>query len=105
MKQEELGYYLPHHAVVREDAVTTKIRVVFNASFASNGQKSLKDVVDAGPSLLPDMVRLLVHFKEYPVAFQADIRKAFFMIAVQEDDRNLLQSLWPNDRELWSRGI
>ena len=97
-KPEELGYYLPHHAVVREDAVTTKIRVVFNASFASNGQKSLNDVVDAGPSLLPDMVRLLVRFREYPVAFQTDIRKAFFMIAVQEGDCKFLWFLWPNDK-------
>ena len=39
-KPEEPGYYLPHHAVVREDAVMTKIRAVFNTSFASNGQKS-----------------------------------------------------------------
>ena len=78
--------------------MTTKICVVFNASFASNGQKSLNDVVDAGPSLLPDMVRLLVRFREYPVAFQADIRKAFFMIAVQEGDRKFLRFLWPNDK-------
>ena len=29
---EHPGYYMPHHAVVREAASTTKLRVVFNAS-------------------------------------------------------------------------
>ena len=98
-KPEELGYYLPHHAVAREDAVMAKICVVLNASFASNGQKLLDDMVDAGPSLLPYMVRLPVHFREYPVAFQADIRKAFFMFAFKEDNRKCLRFLWPNDKE------
>ena len=34
---ETAGYYLPHHAVVREDSATTKTRVVFNASAAKKG--------------------------------------------------------------------
>ncbi|CAH2096430.1 unnamed protein product [Euphydryas editha] len=29
---KEAAVYLPHHAVVRDDKTTTKVRVVFNAS-------------------------------------------------------------------------
>ena len=91
------GYYLPHHAVIREAAETTKVRVVFNASAARKGEKSLNDVMDPGPSLLPDLTGMLLRFRELPVGLQADIRKAFFMIAVQEQGRQYLRFLWPDE--------
>ena len=75
---EEAGYYMPHHAVFRSDASTTKTRVVFNASAACTGAPSLNDMVDPGPSLLPDLTGILLRFREYECAVQADIRKAFF---------------------------
>ena len=80
---ETPGYYMPHHAVIRE-STTTKTRVVFNASAAQKGQKSLNDVIHAGPSLLPDLVGLLLRFRECQSAVQADIRKAFFMVGVRD---------------------
>ena len=90
------GYYLPHHAVIREEATTTKVRVVLNASARASGQKSLNDVLLPGPSLLPDLVGLLMRFREASIAFQADVKKAFFMVGVQEEDRPFLRFLWPN---------
>ena len=38
----ELHHYLPHHAVIRQDRETTKLRVVYDASAHSNGP-SLND--------------------------------------------------------------
>ena len=93
---ETEGYYLPHHAVIPEEATTTKTRVVFNASAAKKNEKSLNDTIDAGPSLLPDLVGLLIRFRELPAAVQADIRKAFFMIGVRKEDRRYLRFVWPN---------
>ena len=72
------GYYMPHHAVVRKDAGTTKSRVVFNASAKVKNGKALNDVIDPGPLLLPDLTGLLLRFRWWRVAVQADIRKAFF---------------------------
>ena len=40
------GYYLPHHAVVKAESTTTKMRIVFNTLAALKGQKSLNDVLD-----------------------------------------------------------
>jgi len=89
------GYYLPHHAVFKKDSTTTKTRVVFNASASMEAGKSLNDMVDPGPSLLPDLAGLLLRFREYPCAVQADIRKAFFMIGMREEDRPYLRFVWP----------
>ena len=88
------GYYMPHHAVVREAASTTKLRVVFNASASQKGDFSLNDVIEPGPSLLPNLPGLLMRLREYRCAVQADIRKAFFMISVKEEDRRFLRFVW-----------
>ena len=41
-------HYLPHHAVLREDKATTKLRVVYDASAKTNGP-ALNDCLYAGP--------------------------------------------------------
>ena len=68
---------MPHHAVVRSSASTTKLRAVFNASASIKNKRSLNDHLDSGPSLLPDLTGLLLRFREFKYAFQADIKKAF----------------------------
>ena len=41
--QLDKGYFLPHHAVVKEARLTTKTRVVFDASAKSSTSISLND--------------------------------------------------------------
>ncbi|XP_011313416.1 uncharacterized protein [Fopius arisanus] len=47
-------YYLPHHGVLREDALTTKLRVVFNGSNKTTSCMSLNDILHAGGKLQVD---------------------------------------------------
>ena len=47
-------FYLPHHAVIREDKQTTKTRVVFDASERDLNGVSLNSCLEAGPALQPD---------------------------------------------------
>ena len=93
---------MPHQAVIKEDSATTKTRVVFNASAAAQGRASLNDKLDPGPSLLPSLAGLLLRFRENPVAVQADIRKAFFMVGVEEEDQRFLHFVWPNEQGEWT---
>ena len=41
-------HYLPHHPVLREEGLTTKIRIVFGASAKYHDEKSLNDILDKG---------------------------------------------------------
>uniref|UniRef100_A0A914EIF6 Uncharacterized protein n=1 Tax=Acrobeloides nanus TaxID=290746 RepID=A0A914EIF6_9BILA len=58
------GYYMPHHAVVRADKLTTPIRPVFDASSSSTkGDLSLNDCLYPGPSLIANLVGMLLVFR------------------------------------------
>ena len=90
-------HYLPHHAIVRRDKATTKVRVVYDASAKGSGGVSLNDCLLKGPKFNQLIFDLLVRFRSYQVAITADLEKAFLMVSVEEDDRDVLRFLWVED--------
>ena len=91
-------HYLPHHAVIRTDKQTTKIRIVYDASARDKGI-SLNDCLLSGPKFEQNILDILLRFRTYRIGLIADVEKAFLMIAVSEDDRNALRFLWIDDVE------
>ena len=91
-------HYLPHHAVVRQNAKTTKVRVVYDAS-SRDGRKgvSLNDCLHVGPALSPLLYDILIRFREKRIALCGDIEKAFLNIEVERQDRDCLRFLWVED--------
>ncbi|XP_017875194.1 uncharacterized protein LOC108622050, partial [Ceratina calcarata] len=57
--------YIPHRAVVREESVTMKLRVVLNASSTSAGGSSLNDLLHVGPKLQRDITAILTNWRLY----------------------------------------
>ena len=88
--------YLPHHAVVRRNKETTKVRVVYDASARSAGP-SLNDCLHTGPRFDQHIFDLLLRFRTHPIAITADIEKAFLMVSIAEEDRDVLRFLWVKD--------
>ena len=91
-------YYMPHHAVVKEERTTTKVRIVFDASSHEGNSPSLNQCLFAGPNLNPDLLSILLKFREHKVAIMADITKAFLQISLNEADRDVLRFLWTKDK-------
>ena len=89
-------HYLPHHAVVRSDKSTTKVRVVYDASAKSDGP-SLNECLHTGPKFNQHILDILLRFRHHRVALTADLEKAFLMISVAEHDRDALRFLWVDD--------
>ena len=87
--------YIPHHPVIRSDAETTKLRIVYDASAKDRKyNNSLNDCLHIGPSLLPLLFDILLRFRLYPVVILGDIQKAFLQIQVDKKDRDCLRFLW-----------
>lgn len=86
-------YYMPHHIVLREDKVTTKLRDVFDSSSHDIGSPSLNDCLLTGPNLNPDLLSILIKFRLNEIAFTADIKKAFLQISLAEKDRDAVSFL------------
>ena len=90
--------YLPHQPVIHENAETTKVRIVYDASCKDKGTKtSLNDCLHVGPPLTPLMFDILIRFREQPVVLVGDIEKAFLNIKVHAKDRDCLRFLWVRD--------
>ena len=88
-------HYLPHHAVARHDKDTTKVRIVYDASTHSKGP-SLNNCLQTGPKFNQKVLEILFRFRLYPVAWIADIEKAFLMISVSPQDCDV-PFLWVED--------
>ena len=78
-------YYIPHQAVIRKQALTTRFRIVFDAS--SKLQKnlpSLNDCIYTGPALMPAIMDILLRFRAWRYGLIADVEKTFHQVAIDE---------------------
>ncbi|XP_062707822.1 uncharacterized protein LOC134288108 [Aedes albopictus] len=89
-----VSYFLPHHCVVRPDSLTTKLRVVFDASCATDTGVSLNDALMVGPVVQEDLVCITMRFQLPRFAITSDIEKMYRQILVIPSDRPLQQILW-----------
>ncbi|GFV46699.1 DUF1758 domain-containing protein [Trichonephila clavipes] len=54
--------FLPHHAVIKPSSLTTKLRVVFDASCKTTNGTSLNSLLGVGPKLQRDIFEILLNF-------------------------------------------
>ena len=85
--------YLPHSALIRHGAKTSKVRSVYDASCKDKVTKtSLNHCLHVGPPLTPHIVNILLRFRMWKVVLLGDIAKAFLMIEVDPVDRGFYGS-------------
>ncbi|KAJ0169306.1 hypothetical protein K1T71_015190 [Dendrolimus kikuchii] len=89
-----LSCYLPHHAVLKAESETTKLRVVFNASARTSSGYSLNDLMFKGPNLQQDLQGLLLKWRQYQYAYTSDIEKMYRQIYICEKDQKYQQIIW-----------
>lgn len=92
-----LVFYLPHHGVLKEERITTKLRVVFNGSSQSSTGLALNDVLHSGAKLQVDNPDVLIWLRTHRFVFGTDIVKMFRQIKVHHDDWDLQRILWYDD--------
>lgn len=87
-------FFLPHHPVLRENAITTKLRVVFDGSAKSSTNISVNDCQLNGPVVQSDLFSILIRFREHPIAVIGDCEKLYRQILVDENDKKFQTILW-----------
>ncbi|XP_077291670.1 uncharacterized protein LOC143915111 [Arctopsyche grandis] len=93
----EVHCYLPHHVVVKESSLTTKYRVVFDASAKTTSNISINNILMVGPSVQSDLLSLLLNFRLHKYVITADIKQMYRQIQIAEKNKNVQlnhNSLW-----------
>jgi len=104
-EKDSVGHYLPHHPVYKMSSSTTPVRPVFDASARVGKSLSLNQCLEKGPNLLELIPSILLRFRMKNVGIISDIRKAFQMVSVTEEDRNYQKFLWWEDPEMTEKKI
>ncbi|XP_065362051.1 uncharacterized protein LOC135955621 [Calliphora vicina] len=93
------SYYLPHHAVFKPDSLTTKLRVVFNASNPSSNGVSLNNILYPGPVLQADLTVLILQWRLFRYVFNADIEKMYRQILIHPEQTQFQRIFYRNNPE------
>ena len=78
----------------KQSSTSTKIRAVFDGSALTSTGVSLNSSLMVGPTLHPTLVKILLKFRQYPVAITADIAKMYRAVELAEAARDVHRFLW-----------
>ncbi|XP_033231645.1 uncharacterized protein LOC117182650 [Belonocnema kinseyi] len=66
---------LQHRAVVKEDSLTTRVRIVFDGSAKTLTEISLNETLMVGPTIHDDIFSLILRFRQHQYVLTGDIEK------------------------------
>lgn len=92
-------YYIPYLSVIRQDAVTTKLRNVFNASSKTDNGISLNGQISAGPSLLTKIFDVILRVRQFSYFYSCDCKQMYRQILVREEYKEKMRILWRSSHE------
>ncbi|XP_050745938.1 uncharacterized protein LOC122817929 [Drosophila biarmipes] len=91
---------VPHHAVIKDDSLTTKMRVVYDASCKTSNGRSLNDILCTGPALQNDLGGAILNWRFHRYVFVADITKMYRCIDMHDEDAQYQRILWRDEKGL-----
>ena len=87
-------YYLPMHAVHKEESTTSKLRIVFDASAKTTSGTSLNDHLLVGPTVHPPLVDILLGFRRFKVPLTTDVSRMYRAVKLADDQKDLHRFIW-----------
>ncbi|GFW10954.1 integrase catalytic domain-containing protein [Trichonephila clavipes] len=91
MQRDKVLY--SEYLIIKNESLTTKLRLVFDASAHEEKQLSLNDCLFHGVNLNPNILDLLISFRSNKIAVLADVEKAFLQISLAPKDRDVVRFL------------
>ena len=99
------SYFVNYFPVVHADRDTTKVRIVFDAASVDCHGKSLNSEISKGPNRLNDLYQILLKFRQFEYAVQADISEMFLRIRLVEEDKRFHRFYWNGRIWQWTRTL
>ena len=100
-EQSDKQHYIPHHAIIKPENNTTKLRVVYDAfTKTKKSNPSLNKCLHRGPVILEDICGLLMKFRTKKIGIVANIEQAFLQFGLQPKERDVRRFLWLKDINL-----
>ncbi|XP_053691615.1 uncharacterized protein LOC128740128 [Sabethes cyaneus] len=87
-------FHLPHHAVIRKDSSSTKVRVVFDGSCKSAGGSSLNEALMIGPVVQEDLRSIIMRSRINPIMLIADIKQMYRQVLLDDRDTPWQRIVW-----------
>jgi hypothetical protein len=91
-------HYLAHQPVIKESSISTKLRIVFDASA---GQPSLNECLARGPVYAgqneKQIAVILIRVRLMMNVLCMDLEKAFLQVLINPRDRDVTRILWPKN--------
>ena len=91
---ERQAYHMPQHSVLKPSSITTKLRVVFDASCKSSNNTSLNHHPLVGPTVQNDLYSIIWKFRNHGIGFTVDIETMYRQVLIHPDDRPYQRILW-----------
>lgn len=96
--------FIPHHRVFRGSSLTSRLRVVFNASSITSNGTSLNDHLLPGLKLQTEMSAVILRWRSFKYVYTADIAKMYRQILLDSRDSRYQHILWkPSARDALSK--
>ena len=97
---DQQQFYLPQKAVIRENAESTKLRIVYDASARENSRSfSLNDCLETGSALQNLLWSVLIRTRFKPIALCGHLQKAFLQTRIKADNCDALSFHWIKERD------
>lgn len=82
---------------MKEDSLTTKVRVVFDGSAKSDQGLSLNEAQYSGPVIQSDLFSVLMRFRRHTFVLSGDVSKMFRQVFIAPEHRKFQKILWRFD--------
>lgn len=90
--------YIPYLSVIRKEAITTKLRVVFNASSPTSNGVALNDIMYPGPKLQNSIFDILCRQRQFKWVYFSDIAKMYRQILLRPEDRDMFRIVYRKNK-------
>ena len=94
------AYYLPHFAIVNPHKISSSVRPVMDGKAKGPSGVSLNDCLHKGPKLINELNLVFLRFRHKSITIGADVRKMFYQIRMEPEDRDWHRFLWPEDGQV-----